>query len=344
MKLLKHGGKRVAVAAAALACLSSLTMATPASAATLTGLTLTPTDPTQAATGVTYNLALASASGAAKCIRVHFGTSVSFAGLPAGMAFSSPTLTANATTYGSPTSSGDYVQATDATGVTPTSIAITGVTNKTTAASVYFNVELFSDTGCTALVDSGVGAFAVTENTVVSVTVDPSFTFTVANKNSACNGEGNFVSGAGSANAVALGHIAVSSAASGAQTLTVAGNAGGGYAVYMRGTQASTNLRSSGAGAHNWTDVAGTYASPAALGAGERFGYTYHDNVATGTIAAGPSSANYVALDNTNRLILDSNNTASAGDGCVGYTAQTGTATPAGSYTATVIYTAVPVF
>lgn len=339
MKLFRKGGKRVAAITAATAFCASLVVAAPASAASLTSLTLTPDNPTQGATGVTYNFTLSSATGNTRCVRVHFGDDAAFGGLPAGMSFGTPVLTANATGF-TTTESGDYVQGTNAGGVTPTTLSITDVTNPSDDGSITYKIELFSDDTCSTLVDEGVGQTAITENTIVSVTVDPSFTFTVANRSSACNGESNFVTGAGSANAVALGRLAVSSNASGGQNLTVSGNSGGGYSVYVRGTQAANNLRSAG---HNWTDVAGTYAAPAALGAGERFGYTWQDAEAAGTVA-NPGSAEFAALDGTNRAIMDADNTASSGTGCISFDAQTGSATPAGSYTATVIYTAVPVF
>jgi hypothetical protein len=123
---------------------------------------------------------------------------------------------------------------------------------------------------------------------------------------------------------------------SGSQDLSVTSNAGNGFNVYLRGKFASTNLRSA---QHNWADVAGTYASPAAIGAGERFGFTYHDS-STPTTLSNPASATFVALDATNRAVVASS--AVSGSGCVSYTAQSVSATQSGVYSATVIYTAVP--
>ena len=182
--------------------------------------------------------------------------------------------------------------------------------------------------------------FASTDNTTVSVTVDPSFTFTVANQSSACNGESNFVSGAGMATTVALGHLAVSSNVSGGQALSVSGNTGNGFVVYVRGTQASQNLRSAG---HNWADVSGSYASPAVLGSGERFGYTYHDSTSSSSVT-NPASANFAALTNATTNAVMGSTTSETGSACVSYDAQTGASTPAGTYTATVIYTAIPTY
>jgi alpha-tubulin suppressor-like RCC1 family protein len=180
---------------------------------------------------------------------------------------------------------------------------------------------------------------ALMEETTVSVNVLPAFTFTLANRATACNGESDFNASAGTATSVALGGLAAASNVSGAQNLTVAGNSGNGFMVYLRGTQTSENLRSTG---HNWTDVAGTYASPAALGTGERFGYTYLDSTAPSAVTD-PASATFIALDDTDRAVMGTNS-ASSGTGCVSFDAQTSATTPAGSYSATIIYTAIPNF
>lgn len=173
----------------------------------------------------------------------------------------------------------------------------------------------------------------------MTVGVLPSLVFTVANRATACNGESNFISGAGSATAVDLGRLAVSSNASGAQALTVNSNAGGGFTVYTKGAEAAANLRSAG---HNWVDVVGAYPTGAALGANERFGYTFSDSTTSSTVT-NPTSGNFIQLDNTNRAIMGST-TSTNGSGCIAFDAQSGSDTPAGTYAATVIYTVIPSF
>ncbi len=174
----------------------------------------------------------------------------------------------------------------------------------------------------------------------VSVTVDSSFTFTVANRATACNGESNFVAGAGSATGVALGHIGISSNVSGAQTLSISTNAVGGFSVYLRGIAATGNLASS---THAFTDVSGTSASPAALGAGEQFGYTFHDSTTSPSVT-NPGSATFIRLTNATTNAVMGSASSPSGSGCVAFDAQTSSTTPPGSYTAVAIYTAVPVF
>ena len=189
-------------------------------------------------------------------------------------------------------------------------------------------------------VPTGVVSFSAPQSSAtISAILDPILTFTVSGRASACNGEPNLLGGAGGASSVSFGRIAASSSASGAQDLSVVTNAASGFTVYLRGAQASQPLRSTN---HNWTDVSASYGSPAPLGAGEQFGYTYADATASSSVT-NPGSANFVKLDGTNRAVMGS--TASqSGSGCVAFTAQTGTATPAGTYTAVVVYSAVPTY
>lgn len=342
--------KRLAVMVTAAACVSTLFVGTANAAFTnYSSITLTPADPSSNGAANTYTFAVTGASATtAKCVKLQFGTSTAFGGLPSGMTFTSNVVTVGAQSFGAGTLGTDTLTATNATGAASYStITVTNVHNPTAAGSLYVKVTTYGDTGCTSPandINTGTVATAITDNTTVSVTVDPSFTFTVANQSSACNGESSFVSGAGTATTVALGNLAVSSTKTGGQALSVAGNSGGGYAVYLRGLSAQVPkpMRS---GSYQWTDQAATYPSAAALPATgtEAFGFTWKDNVSAGTVPAA-GAGNFVKLDATNRAVMDADNTASSGSGCVSFAAQTGSSTPAGVYQATVIYTAVPVY
>lgn len=368
MAVTKRIAKRLAPVATALALMAG--QATSAWAAPNT-ISVSPSDPTISATGVTYTWTWSGyqTTTAVKCVKVEFDTAADGSGsIPAGMAVSgssalagtflpSGTWTVDATSAASGVLVYNY-----STGVTPTgsakTITISNVTNPSSAASNFMLVSTYDTAGggssgaCGgSTLDSAVAAaFATTNNTVVSVTVDPSFSFSVANKASACNGESNYVDNSGGgATSLPLGHLSSSQNASTGQTLTVSGNAGSGFAVYVRGTNAANNMRSAGSG-YQWQDVAGTYASPAALGAGERFGFTYKDNT-SGTSVTNPSSATFVKLTNATTNAVMGLATALSGTttGCVSFDAQTGANassinTPAGSYAATIVYTAVPTF
>jgi len=335
-------------------------------------ISVVPTDPTpSASTTYTWTWSGFQTATPVKCVKVQFNTaadgsgskptglSVSGASALAGTYLPSGTWTADATSAGSGVLVYNY-----STGVTPAgsgkTITISNVTNPSSAGTNFMIVTTYDTAGggssgaCggAALDAATAAAFVTTTNTQVSVIVDPSFTFSVANKATACNGESNYVdNSAGLATSLPLGHLSSSQNASSGQTLTVSGNAGSGFTVYLRGLNAAGNMRNAGA-SYMWQDVSGTYGSAAALGAGERFGYTFKDSTTSSSVT-NPSNATFVKLTNTGNSgtgdAVMGSASSQTGSACVSYDAQTGTnassiSTPAGSYAATIVYTAVPVF
>lgn len=349
MQVLKKYTKRLAPIGVAFALVTAMTA--PASAATLTSITVTPSNPTADANGVTYTVSASNWTvTAVQCLRLTVDTAADFSSgsLPAGFSVSgnpgAGSLVTAGTWTGGPTTATNTVSWTSTGGMTfdtGTKNFTFTADNPTAAATIYIRVATFTNTGCTTGGDSGSGAAVITDNTVVSVIVDPSLTFTVANKNSSCNGEtGTYVDNSGgSATSLSLGRMSAGQTKASAQTLTLATNAAAGFTVTMRGTQATQNLRN---GSHNWVDVAGSYASPAAFGANERFGYTMAD--ATSGSAISFTSNNFAALTSTDRQVMSGGAAVQAGSSCVSFQAAADSTTPAGTYTATVIYTAVPTF
>jgi hypothetical protein len=352
MKLFKGYGKRVAAVAAVVSC-SSLIFVAPASAAftNYSSGSFYPADATANAATTTYNFTLGGASASvARCVKIQFGSTTSFGGHVAGLAFNTSVVTLGAQSFGTGTYSVDTLTATNATGhASSTTLSVTNVHNPTAAGNLYAKITTYGDQACTTPgqdLNTGVFGTAITDNTVVSVTVDPSFQFVVANKGTACNDDVNYVGGAGTATAVALGSITATGNAgnkSGGQTLTVDGNAGNGYSIYMRHSAAMAKVSGP---AHVWDPASGAYPTGAALDTAERFGYTFEDgnNTGTRTTANNPAAAFYMATSATDQLVADGNATTPTGGGCVSFVAQTDSGTPAGSYTATIVYTAVPAY
>ncbi len=174
----------------------------------------------------------------------------------------------------------------------------------------------------------------------VSGIVDPSLTFTVVGRATVCNGQ----SGAGfqtgsSSSSVSLGHLNPTVIGGGAQDLTLATNAANGFVVYIR-TSGTTPNAFRTTGGSTVADVSGTHASPSAsASAGTAgFGYTTDD----ASIAFG--SNNWAKLTAADETVM----TASAGTAsksvCTGFQATVAATTPAGSYSAPIVYTAVPSF
>jgi hypothetical protein len=122
--------------------------------------------------------------------------------------------------------------------------------------------------------------------------------------------------------------------------LTVNTNAGNGYTVYTRYTQAPTN------GSHSITDWTGTNASPTTFSAAgtEAFGYTTTSTSLSGT-AARFSSNKYAKFTTTDAEVAHATTGVSNDVTTVGYQVGISGTTPAGVYgTSTVIYTATPAY
>lgn len=351
MQVLKKYTKRLAPIGVAFALVTAMTA--PASAATLTSITITPADPTPAASGVVKTVSASSfAATTVRCLRLTLDSSADFASgsVPAGM-----TVTGNpgngtyftAGTWNSgPTAATNTISWTSTAGMT----AVTGSrnftftgNNPTAAGTVYVKIETFTDTGCTTGGDIGTGALVFAANTVVSVVVDPSMTFTVANKATACNGQaGTYIdNSAGAATALSMGRLITGQVKGSAQTLTVATNAAAGFTVSMRGTQVNQNLRSGGL---MFDDVSGSYASPAAFQTTteERFGYTLADSTSGSALSF--TSNNWAALTSTDQSVMSGGTGIMTGSSCVGFQAAADAGTSAGTYSATVVYTAVPTY
>jgi len=337
---LRHKTGRLATAALVLAISSGI--ASPASAATWTGTSLTPVDPSRTAV-TTWNGVVGGAvsATAVRCIKLTI--SAEGAGVTTGFAFNSGSTSAltgallNGGTFASTTvtaTSATFTSA-GAVGLVAGGFAVSNVQNPSTADEYFLKVETFTNVNCIAgLTDDTTLGFVVTSNVLVSTHVDPTLVFTVTGLNASCNGQVvagvNLVDNTASSTAVSLGNINAAVAGAGSQNLSVTTNAAGGASVYVRSLFATTNLRNAA-----WS-FADSGAVPPAPGV-EGFGYT----AANANPALGSNV--FKTLTNVNARVAYSaaGNVAAT---CIGFQASASAGTPAGDYTATVIYTAVPVF
>ena len=292
-----------------------------------------------------------------KCVRLAFNTAADGSGSkPSGLDVTGAALSGTSNYMPTPGSwsvsnnnTTGVVSLTYGSGEAPASasarhVVVTGVTNGSTSATTYFLlVNTYNSTDCaTSPVDSAVAAFVYTDGQAVSLTVDPSLTFTVAGTSSgtACNGA--TTNQATTASTIPLGRPTGSTNRIGAQNLTVATNAGGGYTVTTRYTAKPTS------GTNTIADHGGTNASPSAFSAAgtEAFGYTTNDaTLGTGTANrftnGGPK---WAAFTTTNAEVAYSSAAVASDVTCVGYQVGISPTTPAGTYTTTVIFTATPIF
>lgn len=285
-----------------------------------------------------------------KCIRITFDSNAQGSGgKPSGMDVSGASLNASTTYVPTPASWTKTVDAangvvtfTKTSGETPSAsvsdLVIDGIVNPSTAGTSYYVFNSYNDSACSAaVIMSAVYAFSTTNPTVVSVGVDPSFTFSVAGRATACNSQAPSSFTTATSTAVAMGRVTSGTTAGGAQDLTGSSNASGGFTVYLRSTTAGNAMR--GTGSASIADVIGTHAAPGAAptAGAEGFGYTLSD------ASVGFGANSFAKVTTINEVALAATSVGSK-SGCVGYQAAVSGSTPAGNYSTTVIYTAVPAF
>jgi len=180
--------------------------------------------------------------------------------------------------------------------------------------------------------------------TVITTSVDPTLTFTIATHGGACNGVAQSSGASSSASAVVVGNVSSVSNGVSAQDLAVTTNAAFGFTVFLR----NVSQINDGNG-RTIADVAGSNATPGAfVAAGSPgFGYTTSDSaLGTGTANRFTNGgAKWAALTSANSEVSFAAAGPVANDTiCVGYQVGVSPATPAGTYSTVAIYTAVPLF
>lgn len=236
----------------------------------------------------------------------------------------------------------------NATGYVPGGSAYFGVSYLAQASAeqaVWMTVTTYDQVGtgssgnCAGNVLDGpeTAAFHTLQTTQVAGVVDPTFSFGVDSHSGSCNGVGQNAT-AGSTS-VSLGSLDSSSVRRAAQSLTVSSSAGNGFNVYLSSTAAAPG-QVFGDGRGNFiADSSGTTASPAAMSGGTAaFGYTRPALGAGGDVYA------RVPASGSADVVLSGSSGSVGTTGCVLYAAAASAATPAGSYSATIVYRAVPSF
>jgi hypothetical protein len=271
--------------------------------------------------------------------------------------FTAGTWTTTASAVGG-TSGTKWLSTGGITQVNTANSTFTLATGTNPAAGSYFvQIQTFGNTDCaTSPIDNGTTMLTYTTNTQVSVTVDPTFTFTVAGlaSTTGCNSltstglsttsiAGTYSAGVGTDSThVAFGHLAAGARAFASQQLTVVSNAGGGYAVYIRSAATSTNVLK-GSGSHAIADSGAAGAVPAATN--EFFGYTT-DSTGSGLAASQIASVPYTNAGVASSLAKVGSGTGptSSANNCVGFAVGASANTPADTYTSNIVYTAIPTF
>lgn len=359
----KNIHQKLAKVTALLLALSSIWVFTGvADAATLSSASVAVTDTQPNPATANYNFTASSFSSTSiKCIQeVYTLNSDGSGGAPGSMSTSGVTLDAS-TNFVTPGSWSLYTTGVangtvvfhDTSGAVPgtTTAAkfnVDGITNP--VAGIFwmtfttYTADAVSG-GCTGSpVDSGVVGFNITAGAQMTLTINPSLTFTIGGlaSSSTCNGAtSNIVT---TATSIPFGNMTSAANSTGCQAVTAATNATGGYTVYLRdtGQMANTLLQT----IH---DFSGTNASPTTFSAAgtENYGYTtagggesqFTSNTWAGFnhTTGGNSSAN-------NEPIATYSTPQASSTFNVGFEAGVSNVTKPGSYQTTVVYTCTPIF
>jgi len=325
--------------------------AAPAYAASLGTASLTLSDPRPGQTA-TYT---AQASGFStgtniNCIQLDIGTAsdgTGDAGLDlSGVTLDSHTVVSGAWAVASVDGTTDQLRATLAAGEAPAAsgnIVWGGVVNGATEGTTYFGVlNTYANVDCATggPVDTAILTFVYKAGELVSVTIDPSLTFTCA---AVASGIEVFPVGAASATTTVASTAAgidhgnsVNSTTNGisAHDLSTATNASNGFNVYVRHTGSLTN------GSLD-TIAEGGLTSATSVPAGtEAWAWSSDDSDLS---LNGSGSGLWNSFTTTNALIASEAGVASSTDR-VGHQVAVAGTTPAGTYTTTIIYTAVATY
>ena len=286
-----------------------------------------------------------------KCIKVGFSASATSQTTITGLDASSATFYAS-TDYipsqylWSVSHSSGVLSITYATGEIPTSssdrtVVISGVTNGSIAETSYFILfSTYNNTDCTSNpVDSGVVAFIYENGQIVTVTIDPSLTFTISPVSTSTTIEtGATTTVTTTDGTVPLGTLSTSANSIAAHDLDISTNAAGGYSVTVHYTADLTS------GSNTIDDWTGTNAAPTTFSAAgtEAFGYTTTDYTLNTTVDRF-STNKWAAFDTTPAIIMYGTEAASE-SAYLGYQAGISTTTLAGVYQTTVIFIATPTY
>ncbi len=325
-----------------------------ASAATLTTASVSLSDPRPSQASVTYDL---TASGYTatniKCIKQVYATTAQGTTKPTGMVTASGITIAGTTTLITPASwtrggadADGTVTFTNATGETPAAgsrkYVLAGFTNSSVADTSFFlQYKTYTNTDCTTgLTDSVTVAFILTNGSTLTLTVDPTLSFTVNDvaASQSCNGATS--TQASTSTTIPFGTVTAAANSIVCQDLIVATNAGNGYTVYIRYTGQPTT------GTFNIANHSGSNASPSAFSAAgtEAYGYTTNDATLQASVVSRFITNLWAANTTTNAEVAYDAASVSSQTTRVGHQVGISGTTKPGTYTTTVIYTATPVY
>lgn len=341
------------------AAASAMVVGNVASVAALSDSSLSLSDPRPSQTGVTYTF---DSSGfdtgtSLQCITLQLNDAANMGGsVPSAIDTTGAALDASGTLVTETNWTGAYgtnglLQLTYGAGEVPAgsgSLVFTGIDNGDTDGTTYYaQLNTYSNIDCsTGLTDSATVAYVYKAGEPVSLTIDPTLTFTCVGVASSSAVNGGTTTAASTASGIDFGNNVTSSTNGiSAHDLQVTTNASGGYVVYIRHTGQLTNGSSDTIDNHSGTNL-----TPSAFPAAgtEAWGYTTED----ATLSAVGDGANrftatgeYAGFTTSNEEVVV-NTAAAPGTETtrVGHQVGVASTTEAGTYNTTIVYSIVATF
>lgn len=346
----------VAVAISGLAMNAGL-----ANAATFTSAKVALSDPRPAATSVSYTVTVSSVtSSLIKCVKADFSSSQSssvaigngFTAASASITAASSTLVNSSATGWTAVPTTNNITYTNATGITPSTTTgatfiIAGVTNTSTADIGYWvRFNTYNNVDCsTTGVDNATIGFINTNGSTLSLSVDPTLTFTVNAVAGAQSCDGTTTTAASTATTIPFGTVTASTNAVVCQDLTASSNSTNGYTIFSRYTAAPTNAI--GQTIADWTGTNGTPTVFPAAGT-EAYGMSTNDSSLTVTGSGADrftlTSQKWAKLTTTNAEVAYEAAGVTSTTYRIGHQVGVSTLTKPGTYTTTIVYTCTPVY
>jgi hypothetical protein len=327
-------------------------------AGTLTSTKVALSDPRPSTASVNYTFTGSSVTTSTiKCIKLVFATTAAGVTVPTGFNSStSAALNTGSTNYvPTPASlvldktTNGTLLFTDATGQTPASastrtFSVNGLTNSSTADTAYYlRINTYNNTDCaTSPLDNAIVEFINTNSSILSLSVDPTLSFSIGAVSSAQSCDGTTTTGTSTATTIPFGAVTAGANGVVCQDLTASTNGTSGYSIFIRYTGAPQS-GSNFIAAHSGTNTAPTAFSAAGT---EAYGYSTNDaTLGTGTPNrfTSPSPA-WAAATTTNAEIGYESTPVTSTSYRIGHQVGISVTSPAGIYQTTIIYTCTPVY
>jgi len=327
-----------------------------AQAAVLSTGTVAITDSRPSTAGVGYSASFGNVSlSTIKCIKMIFSTASTGATAPTGIGTTGVTLGAasnfvpNISAWTKTMTTNGTVTFTFAGGTQPVSatgrtVNLDSVYNGSTVDTGYYlQFSTYDSVDCaTTPIDSGTAMFIWTTGQAVTLTVNPSLSFSLSAVAIGQSANGAACNVLSTTSTIPLGTVTASANAIACHQLSVSTNAAGGYTVYARYTGVPTS------GSNTLAGTSGSNSTPASFSAPgtEAFGYTTDDASLAGTADRFTTGGGnkWAAFTTGNLEVAYSAAPVSAELTKLGYQVGISGTTKAGTYTTSVVLTATPTY